>query len=119
MSEFSRRVILPAVREESRKADKFTRKQLKLARRLLTRVEQDEDCSERKKQLLEAIPALARVSAFSDELRRLLASHRGSLEDARVRLVDWVGRAEESGIQTLEEFAKEIRQLTLPKPVGS
>ena len=119
MSDFSRRVILPAVREESKKADKFTRKQLKLARKLLTRVDppgvSDEVCLKRKTQLLEAVPALGSVSAFSDELRRLLASQRGNLEEVRVRLVDWVKRAEDSGIKTLQEFAKEIRQLTLPK----
>lgn len=123
MSDFSRRVIVPAVREESRKADKFTRKQLKFARNLLTRVEppgvSDEVRSQRKKQLLEAVPALGRVSAFSDELRRLLASQRSSLEEVRVRLVDWVKRAEDSGIKTLQDFAKELRQLTLPKAARS
>jgi len=119
MSEFGRRVILPAVREESRKADRFTRKQLKRAYKLLTRVEPPgvniETQEAHKAQLLRNVPALDKLSGYSDELRRLLASGKGSLEDVRMRLADWVKRAEGSGVKTLQEFAKEIRQLTLPR----
>ena len=120
MADFGRRVMLPAVREESRKADRFTRKRLKRAYKLLTRVHppgsnEDEREQEHKAQLLHSVPSLGNLSGYSDELRRLLASGKGSLEDVRVRLIDWVKRAEGSGIKTLQEFAKEIRQLTLPK----
>ena len=121
MADFGRRVMLPAVREESRKADRFTRKRLKRAYKLLTRVHppggEDESLAARKAQLLDSLPTLGKLSRYSDELRRLLASGKGSLEEVRVRLVDWVKRAEGSGIQTLQEFAKEIRQLALPKTV--
>ncbi len=119
MADFGRRVMLPAVREESRKADRFTRKQLRRAYKLLTRVEppgvEDERQAVRKAQLLRSVPALSKLSGYSDELRRLLASGKDSLEDVRVRLIDWVRRAESSGVETLQEFAKEIRQLALPK----
>ncbi len=119
MSDFSRQVIVPVLREEARGADRFTRKQLKSARKLLARVDlpgvSDKMLSERKEQLLRTVPALTRLSAFGDELRRLLASQRTNLEDGRVRLADWVMRAENSGIQTLQNFGKEIRKLTLPK----
>ncbi len=123
LSDFSKRVVMPVVREESKKADKFTRKQLRLARKLLTRVDppgvSDDARSEHKEQLLQAVPVLRKVSGYRDELGRLLASQKGSLEEVRIRLIDWVRRAEDSGIKTLQDFAKEIRQLTLPKAARS
>ena len=119
MSDFSKKVLMRVVREEYRKGDRFTRRQLRLARELLTKAELpgDSDASRQqsREQLLNAYPVVGRAYAFSDELRRVLVSHRSGLDDVRSRLVDWVKRAEGSGIEALQEFAKEIQKLTLPK----
>lgn len=119
MSDFSTKVLMPVVREEYKRGDRFTRRKLKFARELLTRVDlpgvADKRRAERREQLLEACPSLGSISRFNDELRRVLVSQRVGLDEVRSRLVDWVRRAEESGIVTLQEFAKDLQKLTLPK----
>lgn len=119
MSDFSTKVLMPVVREEYRQGDRFTRRKLRFARELLAKADlpgvADKRRAERREQLLQACPSLGRIYGFSDELGRVLVSQRASLDEVRSRLVDWVRRAEESGIGALQEFAKDLQKLTLPK----
>lgn len=118
MAEFAREVILPVLKEELRKADDSRRQILKRVRALLIREETRLGEHERD-QLCKALnisQTLRTVYEFRLGLQNIWSRTTASHEKLLVALQEWCALAEASGIQALQDFARELRSYSL-RPV--
>lgn len=115
MTLYGRRVILPVLREELHRADDSFHALLRRARRLMLRedVKLDEQANHTLRAAFERSQALETVYQFKQQLKTLW--DRSTLNQERLlhSLQEWCTRAEQTGIHTLQEFARTLRGYSL------
>ncbi|HEY9150419.1 MAG TPA: fatty acid desaturase [Gammaproteobacteria bacterium] len=118
MADYARRVVWPVLRQEGR-ARLAGRFGLRQARRLLVRDPGllDARARGRLEQLLACCHSLRTVYQFRQQLQAVWGRQVASHEQLRIALQDWCARAEATGIQALEEFARRLRGYGL-QPAG-
>ena len=115
MAQFSRDVVRAVYREEKAKCNRAARRLLRRGRRLLVRNERFIDAAGRRRleELLAHHQALQVVYEYRQRLQELW-QQRTAHEDGLVQsLQEWCRSAEETGIQSLAEFARRLRGYTL------
>ena len=115
MADFARDVILPVVREELRGADASGRRLLKRARALLVKEEtlMNERDRDRLRDALQFSQTLRTVYEYRQQLNDLWGRTTASHEKLLAGLQEWCNRAEASGIQALQEFARSLKCYSL------
>ena len=119
MADFGRTVIAPVLREELQKADHSFRELLQHHRTLLVREEARMDEQERHRLagLLESSQALRTVHESRARLLELWNLTTANHDKLLRTLQEWCAQAEESGIQSLQDFARYLRGYSLhPQP---
>ncbi len=117
---YSRKVIMPVFRQERQNANEYWRQLLSRARYLMTRegiVLNDSDL-QTLSDALNRSQALSTVYHFKQRLKSLWASSAGDNSRRVSRLQAWCAEAEQTGIQSLMEFARTIRGYTM-RPVSA
>jgi stearoyl-CoA desaturase (delta-9 desaturase) len=111
MADFGREVVAPVLREELRKADDSRRHLLKRAQALLIREETRLDDHDRARlhHALDSSQTLRTVYEFRLALQSVWSRTTASHEKLLASLQEWCARAEASGIQALQEFARVLR----------
>ncbi|BCX80797.1 stearoyl-CoA desaturase [Methylomarinovum caldicuralii] len=108
---YARKVILPVLRLEARRADRRLRRLFRQVRPLLVREDLTLD-GERERLLQQAIEASDTLETVYDFKNRLKTIWARNLPHPEVRLQQlriWCQEAEQSGIDTLREFAALLR----------
>lgn len=117
MDRFRREVVKPTVAAEKARADETTASLLGRARTLITR-EQSLVTERQQEQLelaLEQAPTLRKVYEARIALQQIWRE-KGASMDARLEaLRTWCAEAEASGIQSLHDFADELKSYTMPQ----
>ena len=112
---YGRKVIRPVVRAECRASGITMCKLLRRVRKLMTRegMPLDDSAQATLDQVLQDNQALETVYRFKSRLKELW--DQNSSEGARrvERLKQWCAEAEQTGIQSLQDFAAELRGFTL------
>ena len=111
MADFGREVVAPVLRDELRKADDSRRHLLKQARALLIREETRLDDRDRAqlRNALDISQTLRTVYEFRLGLQNIWSRTTANHEKLLAALQEWCARAEASGIQALQEFARLLR----------
>lgn len=115
MADYGRTVVRRVHRDELRQAPGETRRVLKPSRSLLMRAEEMLSDGERG-ALAEALAhsrPLEIVYGFRQQLQAIYEQRSVSREKLLEALQDWCQRAEETGIQALEDFAQQLRRYSL------
>ena len=108
---YSRRVVKPVVRAESKGVTGFQLARLKWLRRHISREDmaRDADANVRLERALSESPKLHTIYEFKQRLKELWTSRvRDHVEHVQ-RLQSWCADAEASGISALQDFARELR----------
>lgn len=115
MAEFARTVVIPVVRLEVAEMDKSYRQLLKQHRRLLLREETQMSSNEQRnlQNLLQISQTLRTVHEYRRQLQEVWSRTTASHDKLLAALQDWCARAEMSGIQSLQEFARSLRTYSL------
>lgn len=115
MSRFAERVVLPLVEQERRRAGDAGATLLARARKLLVRDQSLID--ERSRALLERVlaehPSLASIYEMRLELQQVWQQRSRSAQEILAALRNWCERAEQSGNESLRDFAAYLRSYTL------
>ncbi|MEJ2509249.1 MAG: fatty acid desaturase [Gammaproteobacteria bacterium] len=112
---YGRRVILPVLREELRRADESCRKLFRRARKPLVRedIQLDAETNETLTAALSQSKTLETVYQFKQQLKGLWERSAASQEKLLQNLQEWCHQAEQTGIQTLQDFARSLRGYSL------
>ena len=115
MAHYARAVILPVLREEFRSVDASRRSLIRQARWLLVRETSlmDDSAAQRLQRLLDMNERLKLVYQFRQQLQVVWSKRAGSQEQLRQSLYDWCQRAEATGVQALEDFARRLRSYSV------
>jgi stearoyl-CoA desaturase (delta-9 desaturase) len=108
---YSRRVVKPVVRDESKGTTGFARARLRWLRRHISREDMAHDANdiERLERALESNPNLHTIYEFKQRLKEIWTKRvRDHVEHVQ-RLQSWCADAEASGIAALQDFARELR----------
>ena len=115
MSRFADRVVMPLVEQERRRAGDAGAALLSRARNLLVRDQSLID--DRSRVLLERVlaehPSLASIYQMRLELQHVWQQRSRSAQEILAALRTWCERAEQSGNESLREFAAYLRSYTL------
>ncbi|KPK39742.1 MAG: aminotransferase [Gammaproteobacteria bacterium SG8_47] len=108
---YARKVTKPVLREELRRADQSCKSLLRGVRKLLLRedVEVDGQAALRLSEALERSRQLRVVYQYKQQLKELWERGAATTEAPVKRLQEWCNRAEQTGIEVLEEFAALLR----------
>jgi stearoyl-CoA desaturase (delta-9 desaturase) len=108
---YGRSVVLPVLRHEKKILAPADRHLLQKVKKLLVRegIAFDDNAHRSLQQALSLSSRLETVYRFKEELKQLWANSSISCETRLQSLKDWCRRAEETGIQSLEEFALLLR----------
>ena len=111
MAHYARAVILPVLSKEWRCADASGRSLFRQARWLLVREASlmDDSAIQRLQRLLDMSERLKVVYQFRQQLQVVWSKRAESQEQLRQSLHDWCQRAEATGVQSLEDFARRLR----------
>ena len=116
---YSQSVTFPVLRWELEQLGDNANSLIRRAKSWLTRHPSllDQSSQERLVELMERHPSLKTVVEFRNELRELWEGAHTSNERLLADLKRWCVRAEESGIQALEEFASYLKSFSpVPQP---
>lgn len=115
MADYSRRVMIPVLKEERRKADDSCRRLYRRVRRLLVRDESrlDEVARDRLKAVLDSSQALRTVYQHQRRLRELWDRTASTHENLLQALQEWCRQAEATGIKSLQDFARSLHNYAL------
>ncbi len=115
MSRYCRDVIYPVLKDEFRKADASYRRLYKRSRSLLVREESllSLDAKRKLETVLSLSQALNTVYKFKQQLQEIGKRSTAHQEVLLKQLQDWCRRAEETGIRSLQEFARNLSGYTL------
>ncbi|MBI4694227.1 MAG: transposase [Gammaproteobacteria bacterium] len=118
MSDYAERVVRRVHREETRKADAATRRDLKAVRRVLLRADRrvDEGARERLAAVLGDCAPLAVVHHFQERLRGIFAERAATQERLLALFQEWCRQAEQTGVAALADFARRLRGYSLTGP---
>ncbi|MBU2478960.1 MAG: transposase, partial [Gammaproteobacteria bacterium] len=111
MAHYARAVIQPVLRDEWQCAGETCRRRFRQTRWLLIREASlmDKSMSQRLEKVLAQYQKLRLVYQFRQQLQVVWSKRAESQEQLRQSLQDWCARAEATGIQSLEEFARRLR----------
>ncbi len=111
MAHYARAVMLPVLREEWRCADDSCRRRFRQTRWLLIRESSlmDSSMKQRLERVLAQYQKLQLVYQFRQQLQVVWSKRAESQDQLRQALNDWCLRAEATGVQALEEFARRLR----------
>ncbi|HKJ21620.1 MAG TPA: fatty acid desaturase [Gammaproteobacteria bacterium] len=112
---YGRRVILPVLREELHRADESCRKLFRRARKPLVRedIRLDAETNETLTDALNQSKTLETVYQFKQQLKELWERSAANQEKLLQNLQEWCQRAEQTGIKTLQDFARSLRGYSL------
>lgn len=116
---YSQSVTLPVLRAELERVGENASAVFKRARRFLSRHPSMLDASSRQRldELTSRHPSFRTVLEFRAELKSLWSGSHRSNERLLADVKAWCARAEDSGIQTLQEFARYLRSFAAAKPL--
>lgn len=111
MAHYARAVIQPVLRDEWQCAGESCRRRFRQTRWLLIRESSlmDSSMSQRLEKVLAQYQQLRLVYQFRQQLQVVWSKRAESQEQLRQALQDWCARAEATGVQSLEEFARRLR----------
>jgi stearoyl-CoA desaturase (delta-9 desaturase) len=114
-ADFGRDVIMPVLKEELQRADASCRQFLRRGRRLLVREETMLNAQDRARLqgVLQRSQALRTVYEYRLQLQALWGRTSASHEKLLAGLQEWCVRAENSGINYLQDFARSLRSYSL------
>jgi len=115
MSGYAREVMGDVYKDEMRKANITRRKLLRRGRKLLNSADSllDSNAQERLENLLAQNDTLKVVYEFRQRLQNIWQEKSATRETLVQHLQEWCHQAEETGIEALEEFSRNIRAYTL------
>ncbi len=115
MANYQRHVVVPALREELKRADESARRMLRRARVLLTREERliDPSGKERLRHILSESPQLKLLYEKRLALQSIWQKAHANRNERLKALHDWCRQAEASGVESLHEFARQLRSYSL------
>lgn len=115
MTLYGHEVVRPVIKHERKTADTAYRRLFKKARTLMIRegMQLDETAEQTLKQAFDLSQTLETVYRFKEQLKELWAQSSITQEMRFERLLDWCERAENSGIQALQNFASMLRGYSL------
>ncbi len=115
LASYARQVMSPVLKEELAEADSGVRTVLNRARRALFRHEAWIDASARRRldNALKLNQRLCTVYQFRERLQAVWTTTYSSQEQLVKALQDWCRQAEQSGINSLQEFARRLQGYTL------
>jgi stearoyl-CoA desaturase (delta-9 desaturase) len=115
MSSYAREVLLPVLRQEYRCRNGACRKNLRRARRLLVRNPESMDDTSRGvlEIVLSRFANLRTVYQYRQQLQDIWSRSATSHENLLQALQDWCQRAETTGVQALEDFARRLKGYSL------
>jgi fatty-acid desaturase len=112
MDRYRKQVITPVFRAEKERAEEARRKLFERTRKLLHREERL--ISDKARQRLHALtsdnPALSSIYQFRLRLQQIASRAGQGSQDMLDALKQWVVDAEESGIEALQEFARQLQR---------
>jgi len=116
MARYSKEVVRPVMEQEYRKADQATRKLIKKTRRVLCREsslvgERDRD---RINAAVQSSADIALIHELHERLLEIWSKRGGNMEEVINALREWCLEAEESGMQTLHDFADTLKSYATP-----
>ena len=117
---YSQSVTIPVLRREIEQLEDNANSLVRKAKTWLSRHPSllDQGSQERLVELMDSHPSLKTVVEFRNELRELWEGANTSNERLLADLKRWCVRAEESGIQALEEFATYLQSFRpVPQPL--
>ncbi len=115
MAQYSKQVMARVHKDELRRADSWERTVLRRAKRLLSRDESlmDEDARQNLASVLEQNQQLHTVYHFKQRLQSIWKRSTATQEDLLHALQEWCHQAEQTGIKSLQEFARTLRSYTM------
>ncbi len=118
MARFSKEVVKPVFAQELHKADQASKKLIKRARRVLVREQTLVDARgrERISAAVEESANIRLIYELQQGLHDIWAKRGGNMEEVVNALSEWCKRAEESGMQTLHDFAETLKSYATPQP---
>ena len=116
MARYAEDVVAPLARQEIRRADVSAHRLLKRARRVLCREEIMIGDRERRdiKAIVESSPVLKTIYEKRLELNAVWAKRSGNRDDLLSAFKEWCTAAENTGIQALGDFVRELKSYTMP-----
>lgn len=113
MSRYAREVMLPALREERKRAEKTSRQLLRRAGTVLVRDASMMKAaqSQRLVRLLENFQSLRTVYQYRVNLQAIWAQKTASQKELLDALQEWCRQAEATGIEALARFSKRLKTM--------
>ncbi|MCP5151371.1 MAG: transposase [Ectothiorhodospiraceae bacterium] len=117
MAEYATTVVQQVVAEELSRADASRKRLLRSARQLIVRDESllTADAREHLEHVLAGSQTLETVYRYKQELRRIWQERSASHERLLQSLQQWCKEAEETGIRSLQEFARTLPTYALAR----
>lgn len=117
MSQYTKEVILPVLREEQQTASATGKSLLKRCKRLLVKTDilLDEKGKQRISSILEANQAIRLAYQYRQKLQAIWSRTTASQRELLDALQEWCREAEATGINALHNFAIRVRGYTLVK----
>lgn len=119
MSTYASQVIHPTIKQERRGADSYFRKLLRRGRKAMNahEVVLHERDKNHINQITERSPALKRIYELRLSLIAIWAKRSGNAEEMLAQFRTWCREAEETGLEQLRLFVRDLRTYTVPKSV--
>ncbi len=123
MSRYAEQVVAPLAKQEVRRAQGSARTLLRRARRVLCR-DGSQVCEQDRRDIdviVESSALLRTIYEKRLELIAVWAKRGGNREDLLRAFKDWCVAAEDTGIQALRDFVRELKSYTMPlkaQPAG-
>lgn len=111
MANYANTVIKPVVKEECAEASRKMRRQLRRARRAMIRedVHLDDRAQRRIERALDNSSSIKTVYEFRQRLKQVWSERYPSNDGLLRAMQEWVQQAEQSGIDSLKEFAASLK----------
>ena len=116
MSRYAEHVVAPLAKQELHRADVSARRLFRRAKNVLCREEIMVGDNERRdiKAILESSPVLKIIYEKRLELNAVWAKRGGNREDLLKAFKEWCLEAENTGIQVLSDFVRDLKCYTVP-----
>tara|TARA_R110000782_G_scaffold27256_12_gene69155 strand:+ start:360 stop:1544 length:1185 start_codon:yes stop_codon:yes gene_type:complete len=119
MSDYAHEVVGDVYKDEMRKANVRGKKLLRRGKKLISRADTllDSNARQRLERILAHSDTLNEVYKFKQSLQEIWQEKTATHESLVHNLQEWCRQAEETGIEALEEFSRNIRGYTLQQPI--
>lgn len=117
MARYSNEVVKPVMAAEYQKADQASRKLIKRARRVLVRepLLVNDKGRDRISKVVKESADIRMIHDLHLRLQEIWAQRGGNMDDIIQALTDWCAEAEESGMQSLRDFADTLKSYATPQ----